>query len=84
MEASWAPLGPSCGRLGAVLEPSWAVLGPSWAVLGPSWAVLGPSWGRLGGLLGPPGALLEAPRADHSDFLADAKNHRKTIVLFDF
>ena len=67
LEASWAPLGPSCGRLGAVLEPSWAVLGPSWAVLGPSWAVLGPSWGRLGGLLGPPGALLEAPRADHSD-----------------
>ena len=60
---SRSDLGPSWGRLGAVLavmEPCWAVLGPSWVVLGLSGdrlgAVLRPSWrvlGRLGAVLEP-------------------------------
>ena len=43
---SQSDLGPSWGRLGAVLavmEPCWAVLGPSWVVLGLSRNVLEPS-----------------------------------------
>ena len=60
LEPSWTVLGlsgPSWGRLGAVLGPSWGHLGPSWAVLGPSWGHLGPSWGRLGAVLGLLGQL---------------------------
>ena len=50
------------GRLGGVLEASWARLRVLWARLGASWGVLGslgdvlaclgPSWKRLGGVLG--------------------------------
>ena len=50
-------MGPSWGRLGALLGPSWALLGTlghSWGHLGPSWGLLGP----LGAILGPVGAIL--------------------------
>ena len=60
---------PSCGRRGAVLEPSWeplgCLLGRLGGLLGPSWGHLGPSWwlgglfdGHLGALLGRLGSLL--------------------------
>ena len=62
-EASWGVeatssrfgvgLGPSWGRLGAILVPPWAALGSSWASLGRLLEL-------LGALLGPSGALLEA------------------------
>ena len=38
-------MGPSWGRLGAIL-------GPSWGLLGPSWGLLGGSRGHLGAILG--------------------------------
>ena len=41
---SWGPLLGILGRLGAMLEASWAVLRPSWA----SWGPLGASCGPLG------------------------------------
>ena len=40
-------MGPSWGRLGALLGPLGAVLGPLGAVLGPLGELLGPSWGHL-------------------------------------
>ena len=50
---SWAHLGLSCGRLGALLGPPRGPLGPSWGHLGAILGHLGPSWGPLGGYLGP-------------------------------
>ena len=41
-------LGPSRGRIGALLGHSWAIFGASWAVLKPFWTVLGLSGGPLG------------------------------------
>ena len=55
-------LGPSCGPLETLLEPSWALLGPLWTLLGSLGALVGPSRGPFGALLGPSwsplGALL--------------------------
>ena len=59
-------MGPSWGRLGALLGHLGALLGPSWRLLGPSWGFLGHSWGHLG--------RLEAQSGDVK------KNHRKTQV----
>ena len=40
-----AVLGPSWGRLGALVGPSWGRLGPSWPFLWPSWGFPRISWG---------------------------------------
>ena len=65
MEASWALLGLSLGRLRAFLGhlgPPWGSLGPSWGHFAPHWGYLVPSWpfceptsvhiGLIWGLLG--------------------------------
>ena len=54
-KAVLARLGPSFGRVGGVLEASWAVLDPSWAVLEVPeafWSVLEAAWMQLGRLQG--------------------------------
>ena len=48
---SWGRLGALLGRLGRLLGRLGALLGGLGALLGASWAVLGWSWGLLGGLL---------------------------------